>query len=100
MSTIAIIAIAAGAVILALVVAGLVTRPRRQEKRRVQARELHDRAAARETHAKKEQAVAAEQRARAQKEHAEAEEHARVADSELVGAGKDHRRAGRLDPDR
>jgi FtsZ-interacting cell division protein ZipA len=100
MSTIAIIGIVAGAIILALIVAALATRGRRHEKRRGQARELRDRASVREARAKKEEATAAEKRARAQREHAEAEERGRLAEREMATAGKEHQRAGRLDPDR
>jgi biopolymer transport protein ExbB/TolQ len=101
MSTIAIIAIVVGAaLLLAVIAATIFARPRIQERRRVKARDLRDRAAVREARAQKEHAAASEQQARARRQAAEAQERAQLADRELATAGKEHRRAGRLDPDR
>jgi len=101
MSTIAIIAIVVGAVVLlALIAWAIFGKSRIDEKRRSKARDLRDRAAVRETRAQKEHARSAERKARARREAAEAEEGAHLADRELATAGKEHRRAGRIDPDR
>jgi hypothetical protein len=100
MSTIAIIAIVAGAVILLALIASAIAKPRIDGRRRGRARDLRDRAAIREARAQKEQATAAEQRARARRASAEAEERSRLADRELAAAGKEQRRADGVDPDR
>jgi F0F1-type ATP synthase membrane subunit b/b' len=101
MSTIAIIAIVIGAVILlALVATKIFAKPKIDRKRRGKARELRDRADTRRARAEHEQAGATEQRARARREVLESEERREQAEEELQLAVKEDRKAERIDPDR
>jgi flagellar biosynthesis/type III secretory pathway M-ring protein FliF/YscJ len=101
MSTIAVIAIVVGAVILlALIATRIFAKPRIDEQRRGKARHLRARAEARQARAEHARAGATEQRARAHREEIEADERSRAADEELELASKEHRQAARVDPDR
>ena len=101
MSTLAIVAIVAGAVILiALIATRTIAKPRIEEQRRGKARRLRATADERRLRAEHAQAGAMEQRARARREAIEADERAQTADEELALASKEHRRAERVDPDR
>jgi hypothetical protein len=101
MSTLAIVAIVVGAVILlALIATRTFAKPRIDEQRRRKAGRLRARADARETRAEHARAGATEQRARARREAIEADARAKTADDELDLAGKEQRQAERVDPDR
>jgi len=100
MSTIAIVVIVVGAVILFALVARLLARPRMDAKRRDRARPIRSRADQRRIRAEKSREHATEHRARARREALEAEERGHRADEELEQVGREYREAQRLDPDR
>jgi hypothetical protein len=101
MSILAIVAIVIGAVILlALIATRTFAKPKMDEKRRVKARRLRVSADERRVRAEHARAGATEQRARARREAIEADERAEAAHEEISLAGKEHRQAERVDPDR
>ena len=96
MSTLAIVVIVAGAVILlALIATRSFAKPKIDEQRRGKARQLRARADERRVRAEHAHPGATEQQARARREAIEADESAQAADEELALAGEDHRRARR-----
>lgn len=101
MSTIAVIAIVVGVlIVLALIWAAIRGRPKLQQRRRETARELRGRAGERTAWAEQERASAAELEARAEREAAQAEQRREAAEREASNAGREARRADRIDPDR
>jgi ribosome recycling factor len=100
MSTIAIIAIVVGAVILIAFIATRLARPRIDVKRRERARAIRGKAEERRVRAEHARAGANEQRARARRETLEAEQRERRADEELQEVGRQYGKARRVDPDR
>lgn len=101
MSTVAVILIVIGVLIVVglLVAARTRTRGRELEDRRGVAREHREEATSRGLVADKEAAAADEQAARARREAAEAEERARAAGQERQAAEAHHEHAARVDPD-
>jgi hypothetical protein len=98
MSTIAIIAIAVG-VLIVLAMVAIPLMGRRTESRRQEAHELRRSSEARKARAEHERAKADEQKARARREAVEADQHRERVDRELAAAVSDSRRAKKLDPD-
>jgi flagellar biosynthesis/type III secretory pathway M-ring protein FliF/YscJ len=99
MSTLAIILIIAGVVVIGLIAYAALRRPA-TEKRRARAREMRDRAQISRAQADKERATADEQEARARREAAEADERARTAERKRAQADQQAERAESIDPDR
>jgi FtsZ-interacting cell division protein ZipA len=99
MSTLAIILIIAGVIVIALIAYAALRRPA-TEKRRSRAREMRDRAEISRAQANKERATADEQEARARREAAEAEERAHSAERKRAEADRQAERAESIDPDR
>jgi flagellar biosynthesis/type III secretory pathway M-ring protein FliF/YscJ len=99
MSTLAIILIVAGVIVVGLIAYAALRRPA-TEKRRARAHEMRDRAQISRAQAEKERATADEQEARARREAAEADERARSAERKRAEADRQAERAESIDPDR